>query len=48
MSLTGWVTLGNVVTLSEIEAGGDTYVYFDLPVDGEYQNELEYEGYYDG
>ena len=47
MSLTGWLTLGNVQTLSEISAT-ESYAYFYLPLEGEYQNLLEYEGYYDG
>lgn len=57
MSLTGWITLGNIITLSDISSS-ETYAYFYLPLEGEYQNLLplegeyqnllEYEGYYDG
>lgn len=48
-----WISLGNVIKLSDISS---TSVYYELPLDGEYQNEidyigefeneLEYEGYY--
>ena len=42
-----YVTLGNIITLSTISSS-ETNAYFYLPLEGEYQNLLEYEGYYDG
>lgn len=48
MSITSFVTMGNIITLSTITGSGDTHAYFYLPLEGKYQNLLEYEGYYDG
>ncbi len=42
-----WITLGNIM----ISGGADitiTEVNYNFPLEGEYINMLEYEGYYDG
>ncbi len=39
----GWLTMGNIIKLSEISV---TNIRYEFPLDGEYLNELEYEGSY--
>jgi hypothetical protein len=38
-----WITMGNIIKLSSISA---TITNLELPLDGEFQNELDYEGSY--
>jgi len=38
-----WISMGNIIKLSSITA---TITNLELPLDGEYENELDYEGCY--
>ena len=41
-----WVTMGNLMISGGVNITNN-YAYFDLPLEGSYENELEYIGYYE-
>ena len=40
-----WISVGNIIKLSEITSS-DVSVNYELPLDGDFINELSYEGSY--